>query len=143
MMELSKLYQIADKENIEVDCFDLKKRESLSMMDEDGFCYIAIDPYKLRSTKDERTKLAHELGHCITGSFYNIFATADLRNRHENRADKWAIARLIPYDDLVSAANSGYTERWELAEHFGVTEDFIRKAICYYTHGNLATEFYF
>ena len=36
-------------------------------------------------------KLAHELGHCCTGSFYNQWATADCRRRHENVADKWAI----------------------------------------------------
>ena len=140
MIELSKLYQIAEDENIEVDCFDLKKREALSMMDDDGFCYIAIDPYKLRSAEDERMKLAHELGHCITGSFYNIYATADNRQRHENRADKWAIETTIPEPDLKEAVSLGYTEIWELAEYFGVTEAFMRKAICLYKHGNLAVE---
>ncbi len=29
------------------------------------------------------------------------------------------------------------------ADRFGVTEDFIRKAVCLYVHGNLATELYF
>lgn len=143
MTPLSKLYQIAKEQNIEVDCFDLKKRESLSVMDEDGDCFIAIDPYKLRSDNDERQKLAHELGHCITGSFYNIHATVDCRQRHENRADKWAILQLVPVDDLDDAVASGCTEAWELADHFGVTEDFVRKAVCYYVHGNVASELYF
>ena len=30
-----------------------------------------------------------------------------------------------------------------LADRFGVTEDFIKKAVCYYVHGNVATELYF
>ena len=30
-----------------------------------------------------------------------------------------------------------------LAEYFGVTEDFRRKAVCWYTYGNLAAELYF
>ena len=143
MIALSKLYQIADEENIEVDCFDLSKRESLSMMDDDGYCYIAIDPYKLRSTEDERMKMAHELGHCLTGSFYNIHATVDCRQRHENRADKWAIRTLITYEALNEAVAEGYTEVWQLAERFGVTEQFMQKAICLYTCGNVATELYF
>ena len=143
MIELSRLYQIAEEENIEVDCFDLKKREALSTMDDDGACYIAIDPYKLHSTPEERTKLAHELGHCITGSFYNANATVEHRQRHENCADKWAIKKLIPVDELETAAATGCTEIWELAEHFGVTEQFMKKAVCYYAHGNLATELYF
>lgn len=143
MITLSKLYQIADEENIEVDCFDLKKREAISVMDDEGFCYIAIDPYKLHSEEDERVKLAHELGHCVTGSFYNIYAAVDCRQRHENRADKWSINRLIPVEDLDQAVACGCTEIWELAERFGVTEEFARKAVCYYVHGNLATELYF
>ena len=143
MIELSELYQIADEQNIEVDCFDLKKREALSLMDEDGFCYVAIDPYKLRSSNDERLKLAHELGHCITGSFYNVYAAVDHRRRHENRADKWAVQTLISCDDLDEAVADGCTEIWDLAERFGVTEDFMKKAVCYYVNGNVASELYF
>lgn len=44
MMDLMGLYRIADENNIAVDCFELKKREALSVMDNDGTCYIAIDP---------------------------------------------------------------------------------------------------
>ena len=43
-------------------------------------------------------------------------------------------------DDAIA---DGCTELWELAERFGVTEDFIRKAVCCYVHGNLATDLYF
>lgn len=139
MITLAKLYQIADEQDIEVDCFELRKREALSVMDDNGACFIAIDPYKLSSQQDERMKLAHELGHCMTGSFYNQYAAVDCRQRHENRADKWAIQRMITEYDLQSAVDLGITEPWELAEHFDVPEDFIRKAICYYTYGNLAT----
>jgi len=112
------------------------------MMDDNGSCYIAIDPYKLRSTQEEKEKLAHELGHCLTGSFYSIYTAVDCRQRHENRADKWAIKKLIPADELEEVAANGCTEIWELAEHFGVTELFMRKAVSYYVHGNLATELY-
>ena len=63
--------------------------------------------------------------------------------RHENRADKWAIQKLIPVSELDDAVAEGCTELWELAERFGVTESFMRKAVCYYVHGNLATELYF
>lgn len=143
MIALSKLYQIAEDKNIEVDCFDLGKRDALSMMDDEGDCYIAIDPYKLRSSTEERTKLAHELGHCITGSFYSIHTAVDSRQRHEKRADKWALKQLIPVDELDAAVANGCSEIWELAEHFGVTEQFMQKAVCYYVHGNLAAELYF
>ena len=143
MKPLQEIYRFADQENIVVDRFALHRREALSIMDDDGSCFVAIDPVKIRDESDERTKLSHELGHCITGSFYNQYSNFDCRQRHENRADKWAVNHLIPVDDLDDAIADGCTQIWELAERFGVTEPFMRKAICYYVHGNLATELYF
>lgn len=143
MKTLQEFYRIAKQENIVIDHFALSKREALSIMDIDGECYIAIDPQRLSGETDERNKLAHELGHCITGSFYNQYSDYDCRQRHENRADKWAIKKLIPVEDLDNAVADGCIEIWDLAERFGVTEDFIRKTVCYYVHGNVAAELYF
>ena len=41
---------------------------------------------------------------------------------------------------LLRAIRSGMTEYWQLAEHFGFTEEFVRKAVCLYFCGNLADE---
>ena len=71
------------------------------------------------------------------------FPLCDIRKKHENRADKWAIQRLIPLSELDAARAAGHTELWDLAEYFGVTEDMMRKALCWYAHGNLAAEQYF
>ena len=90
----------------------------------------------------ETVCLAHELGHCETGSFYNQYAALDVRQRHENRADKWAIQHLIPVEDLDEAVVEGCEDIPALSEHFCVTEDLMRKAVCWYTHGNLAAEMY-
>lgn len=142
-MEILSLYDIADQENIEVIQYPMKENGSMSVMLEDGSCYIGMDASVLDAGAQERVHLGHELGHCVTGSFYNIHAAVDCRQRHENRADKWAITNLIPIDDLDQAVADGCTEVWDLAEHFGVTEEFMKKAVCYYVHGNLATELYF
>ena len=143
MKTLQEIYHIAHKENIVVDRFALHSREALSIMDEDGNCYIAIDPVKISSEADERTKMSHELGHCITGAFYNRYSNYDCRQRHENKADKWAILKLIPVDALDEAVALGLTEFWELADYFGVTEQFMKKAVCLYVNGNTAEELYF
>ena len=66
-----------------------------------------------------------------------------MRRKHENRADKWAIQRMIPEDALDDAVADGCTDIYSLADRFGVTEDFMKKAVCWYTYGNLATEIYF
>lgn len=131
-MELLELYQLADAEHIAVYSFDLPQTHSLSLMNNDGSCAVAIDPFGLNSTKDEKIRLAHELGHCVTGSFYNRYSDFDIRARSEYKADKWAIKKLIPKDELQAAFEQGYTEPWDLAEYFNVTEEFIIKAVNYY-----------
>lgn len=137
------LYNIAQEQNIEVLHYPLPQTGSMSVMLDDGTCYIGMDATVLDDGPQESVHLAHELGHCITGSFYNRYAAIDHRRRHENRADKWAVEELIPQDELDDAIASGYTELWDLADHFGVTEAFILKAICWYVHGNMAADLYF
>lgn len=142
MKTLSSLYRQCERKNITVVEFPLPENASMSL-EADEKCYIGIDRKQLQSDADERTRLAHEIGHCITGSFYSRHTAVDSRQRHENRADKWAVRRLISEADLDTAVADGHTELWDLAEHFGVTEDFIKKAVCLYTHGNIAAELYF
>ena len=108
-----------------------------------GDCFIGMDKSVSDGSDRERLHLAHELGHCCTGAFYNRNATVDCRQKHENTADKWAIQHLISVDDLDDAVAAGYTEIWDLADHFGVTEEFMKKAVCYYVHSNVASELYF
>ena len=131
-MELLGLYQLADAEHIPVYSFDLPQTHSLSLMNNDGSCAVAIDPFGLNSSKDEKIRLAHELGHCVTGSFYNRYSDFDIKAKSEYKADKWAIKKLIPKDELQAAFEQGYTEPWDLAEYFNVTEEFIIKAVNYY-----------
>lgn len=142
MVSLKSLYAQAEQQNIPVLSYPMPGCESMSIQLPGGRCAIGMDCAPATETS-QRVHLSHELGHCLTGSFYNIYATADLRGRHENRADKWAIRRLIPVEALDDAIAAGHTELWDLAVFFGVTEVFLKKALCLYVHGNLATELYF
>lgn len=142
-MEVQALYDVASQQNIPVLTYPMPETGSMSVMTDMGDCYIGMDESVRDGGTQERVHLAHELGHCVTGSFYNIHAAVDCRRRHENRADKWAIGQLVPVDKLDDAVALGCTELWALAEHFGVTESFIKKAVCLYVHGNVATELYF
>ena len=142
-MQIRNLYELARQQNIEVLSYPMPQNGSMSVMLEDGACVIGMDQAVRDGGVQERVHLSHELGHCVTGSFYNIYAAVDCRQRHENRANKWAIQTLIPVEALDDAIAEGCTEVWELAERFQVTEDFIRKAVCLYVHGNVAAELYF
>ena len=137
------LYRIADAEHIPILPFRLPETGSLCIQSEDENCYIGIDEALLETESEKRVHLGHEVGHCVTGSFYNRWAACDIRQKHENRADKWAIEKLVPERALDDAVADGYTDIFSLAEHFEVTEDFMRKAVCWYTYGNLAADLYF
>ena len=135
------LYAYAERRHIDVDWVPMRRAMSLSVPLADGYA-IALDPWKLGTLAQETVCLAHELGHCETGSFYNRYAKLDVRQQHENRADKWAIRRLVPMADLDAAVADGCDTIPALADHFGVTEPFMRKAVCWYAHGNLAVDMY-
>lgn len=133
-MNLIGLYNIADKSNIKVDCFELKNQPCLSIQDEDYNCYIAIDPMQLESEQQEREYLAHELGHCATGAFYSRYSPLSNRGQMEYRATLWQIKKLIPKDELNQAFEQGYVEIYQLADYFEVSEDLIKFAVDYYKY---------
>ena len=134
-METYELYQEANNRDIPIIILDVPENGSMCIQTESR-CYIGMDYDVVEEEADRRVHLAHELGHCATGSFYNRWAARDIRQRHELHADKWAIEKLIPREELEAAVASGFREPWELAEYFGVTEPFIRKAVCWYKQGN-------
>ncbi|MBE6733381.1 MAG: ImmA/IrrE family metallo-endopeptidase [Ruminococcaceae bacterium] len=129
-MVLNDLYAFAEQHDIDVDCMKLKTMQCVTLSLDGSNCII-IDPFQLKSSIDEMVKLAHEIGHCVTGSFYNEYSPLDIRAKHEHRADKWAIKKLIPEDELKNAL-AFCINRYELSEHFGVSEDFMQKALDLY-----------
>ena len=141
MKSTQSLYRYAERKRIEVINYPLPETASMSI--DVGNGYIGMDYTRLETEADERVHLAHELGHCTTGAFYSRYARLDIRQRHENRADKWAIRRLISQEALDDAVADGHIEIWDLADFFGVTEEFMKKTICLYVNGNIASEIYF
>ena len=142
MTNLIALYRIAEVNGIKIKNFDLDGDEAVSLKHKDK-CFIIIDPDDVKSIADERVRLGHELGHCLTESFYSDSSPECVKQKHENRANKWAIEHLIPIGKLNEAVQQGHTEMWDLAEYFNVGEDFMRMAVCWYLYGTLDTENYF
>lgn len=140
MRTLDELYLYAEEQGIGVDYYLFDRAESLSALLPDGSCVIAVDPTKLRSSLDEKMKIAHEIGHCDTGSFYNRYAALDVRRQHERRADKRAVQLMVTAEDLDAAVAAGHTEIWDLAEFLGLSEYYVRKAFCLYRLGTTDTD---
>ena len=123
------LYGIAERRGHVVVCESLTETPSLSLQTNKR-CYIAID--QRLNVQQEREALAHELGYCEYGGFYNRYSKYDIRAKAERRADKWAFTRLVPYGRLMQAVRHGITDVWDLAELFDVSCEFMQRAIAYY-----------
>ncbi len=132
MTILDELYALADAEDIQVLCWDLPAARCLAVQHDGGGCSIGIDPMYIDSYEEEAELLAHELGHCITGSFYNRASPLDVRQKHENHADYWMITHLAPADKLARLMDQGQTEAWQLAESLGVSQSLVEKALRLY-----------
>ncbi len=128
-MKLLDLYEIANSENIEIMNIDLPLTRSMSIMTDNLDCYIGIDYKRIATKTEEKVRLAHEVGHCVKGAFYNCHSKLDIISKHEYSADKWACEQLLPKDEMQEAFENGFVEVWQLAEYFEVSEDLVKKAL--------------
>ncbi len=128
-METNKLYSIAAEKGITVDFFPLPKNKSVCISADSGE-YVALDPKVFGC--QERVCLAHELGHCATAGFYNMYSSLDIREKYEKRAWSWAIRSLVPLRELEKAQKNGLSDIDELAEYFSVTREFMQRAMDFY-----------
>ena len=136
-MSLDELYALADAEEIGVFCRDLPAARCLSIQNGDGRCFIGIDPMQIDTHAEEAELLAHELGHCMTGSFYNQYVSLDVRRKHENRADFWMVTHLVPAHKLSQLIEQGLTEPWQMAEALDVSQHVIETALRLYSRKSM------
>lgn len=130
---MEKLYQIANEEHICIDYHPMKKLSAFSLSRT-----IVIDPSKIRSRRKLKECLAHEIGHHKRNAFYKISSSLETKEWQEERATRWAVQELIPAQDLKEALRQGYTEIWQLAEYFDVSEEFMSEAVRVHTvKGNI------
>lgn len=135
------LIRKAEDAGITIEYCRIPLNQSISVQDAGGD-FVLMDYSLMGAGPKERVHLGHEIGHSMMGAFYNPYAPLDIRQKHENAADKWAIKEFVQPEALADAIKCGYTEIWQLADYFDVTEDFMRKVVCLYTYGNLAVDLY-
>lgn len=130
------LFEYAEQSDVIVEYGNLQKNKALSVRIGQDM-YIGMDKGIAADSAEERTLLAHELGHCATGSFYDVQAPRSERGRMEHRAIKWALLHTVPKSELVRLIKEKYTQN-EIAGIFGVTEDLISTAYTYYFEYGIA-----
>lgn len=83
----------------------------------------------LATSKEKKCVLAEELGHYYT-SVGDILNLSDKNNcKQEAIARSWAYRKIITLDGIIDAYECGCTNRYELAEHLNVTEEFLLNGI--------------
>lgn len=139
MDTLIPLYQELQDQGVRFFTWDLERGRAVTM-EMGGEYAVFMDFDNIHSLAEERTVLAHEGGHICTGATHKVSSPYDLIEKHEYKAWKWALLKLLPREALAGAIREGVTEPWELAERFDVTEEMVRMALCWYTQGNLNLE---
>lgn len=143
MNKYEELLQDASDNNVRVyDSFDLNGNdnviEKIDGLYIDG--HIALDK-GLKTTSEKACVLAEELGHHYT-SYGNMIDMNNLYNRKQERqARLQGYNRMIGLCGIVSAFKAGCQNRFEVAEHLHVTEEYLQEAIDCYTgkYGEYAT----
>lgn len=131
---MTKLYQMYEKmyqEGHSLFDYQLKNYKAATIK-LNGRYGIFLDTSRIRTVAEETCIVAHELGHCETGTTHAICSPYDLIARHEYRANRWAAHEILSPEEIKKATSLGYTETWQLAEYFGLTEDFIETTIDVY-----------
>lgn len=120
-----------DLESIGVEVADIRLKANTAIAFSDNF--IAIDRSRCKTDKRERTVLAHEAGHYLSGAFYLAYSPYEIKEQAEHKAFVASVERYLPADAIRRCFRQGITEPWQFAEYFDLEEDFIKNALHYWT----------
>ena len=95
--------------------------------------FLVIDRSKCKTAAQERTVLAHEAGHYMSGAFYRAYSPFEVKEQAEHRAFAASVEKYLPVNEILNCYKMGMTENWEIAEYFNLEEEFVEKAVHYWT----------
>ena len=132
MSMYERLEQAAFDQSIEIFTAALPERLR-GLFYDDGNCRIITLSSAIRTAAERLVVLAEELGHHIIGGGNILFGNLPqaVRNQLENRARAYAYGILLPVAKLLPylRRNEPY---WDIAEEFGVMQEFVEDAVDYY-----------
>lgn len=131
MVEFSDLYKEIQGHGISLYQYDAGEVKSATIELNKQYG-IFIDITQFPSLVETKRAMAHEIGHCVTGCTHKVSSSLDLVQKHEYKANSWAVKCFLPFEKIQAAIQDGYTEPWLLAEYFDVPETAIKWALHYY-----------
>ncbi len=91
---------------------------------------IAIE--KSLSLTEKACILAEEIGHYLVSSGDILDQSKTENRKQELKARCWAYDKQIGLIGIIDAYNAGCHNLFEMAEHLGITEEFLSDALAYY-----------
>lgn len=93
---------------------------------------IFADTEKFETSDDEFCTIAHEYGHCKSGTTHHLSSPLEMIEQHEYRADRAAVHEFLPFEKIREASEHGCAELWQLAEFLDMPEKFVETAVKIY-----------
>ena len=132
MDPLQSFYDYCDANNVDVMAFPRFPADACTVRDHGYYC-VVLNPGTLTTFRRLRTAAIHEEGHLRTGALHKVDSPYQLVAQSEHRAEAASFQHYLPPDKIRAAMRAGYTEPWQLADYFDLEEDFIKKALHYWT----------
>ena len=132
MVQLSTIYRDAQTMQAQIYPYCIGFADAATI-EVDGEYGIFLDFDRFASMGEFYWALIHEVSHCATGCTHAVSSPFDLIAKHEYKANRRAIETYLPAEQLRAAIAAGYTEPWQLAEHFSLPERAVRMALEYWT----------
>lgn len=132
MFSTSDFYSYCRSHNVDVIPFDRLPAEATTVRYH-GMYAVGLNFRRLQTVRQICTAMLHESGHLHTGALHKVDSPFQLVEQSEHRADADAIRRCLPVSEIQQAMRNGYTEAWQLADYFDLDEDYIKKALHYWS----------
>ena len=131
-MDLNNIYKKIEENNIKVFPFGVNDIKAVTI-EADGKYGVFVNKQEISDSDEEFCVLAHEYGHCISGSTHKPSSNLDIISRHEYRANRRAILEFLPVEKIKIAIQSGCQTLYEISKFVDMPEEFVFKAIQHYT----------
>lgn len=129
MKKIEEFYDYANNKNINIKKFtDKENKLNGACLYNTNKCNIYLNT-AIETEIEEKCILAEEIGHYETGIIKTNLSDIDeqsylIRSINEFRAKKWAVDKLIPFNDFKRYLGTNCS-KFEVANELGVTEEIL------------------
>lgn len=133
MKALTTLYNMLQEDSIFLESHKVTDHKAVTLRMNREYYAVFVDYNKIETLEDEFNVVAHEYGHCASGTTHKLDSPFDFISRNEYRANRCAVHKFLPFEKYKEACDYGCYEFWEFAEYLDLPEKFVRLAYEVYT----------